>query len=229
MKIQQNDLVSDMLQSLLKKLLLQKCVTDVQHDVLDQKSNDLTVRLRSRSAPSDSSDNRDDWVKLREHERNVTPCKQRALSCPDESYLHQYCCDTSLSVMDLRRICQQGETLLETSNGLTSCDEDDEVFTLDETNGIEEQNENNQNINGIHVERARNNQMTKNIDYETVERLSNLFDKDVNEAVKIVLALPDGDLKHDLIHSLQYQLNKLKQQVTENCHAVIFSMIVNVE
>ena len=44
MKIQQNDLVSDMLQSLLKKLLLQKCVTDVQHDVLDQKSNDLTVR-----------------------------------------------------------------------------------------------------------------------------------------------------------------------------------------
>ena len=40
----------------------------------------------------------------------------------------------------------------------------------------------------------------RNIDYETVERLSNLFDKDVNEAVKIVLALPDGDLKHDLIH-----------------------------
>ena len=29
--------------------------------------------------------------------------------------------------------------------------------------------------------------------------------------------------------SLQYQLRKLKHQVTENCHAVIFSMIVDVE
>merc|ERR1711915_91124 len=163
MKIQRNAVVSDMLQSLLKKLLLQKCVTDAHHnDAFDQKTNDLTVRTRSRSVPTYD---RDDWVKLRK--RNLTPSKQRALSCPDESYLHQYCCDASLSVMDLRRICQQGETLLDTSNGLTSGDEDDEVFIFDESNGIGDESVINQNENSVHVERASRNQLPRNIDYET--------------------------------------------------------------
>ena len=76
------------------------------------------------------------------------------------------------------------------------------------------------------------------------------FEKEVVRALNLATSLPDNEYKQDLLNvrnreqlkiifitkiyfstfqSLQFQLQKLKQQVTENCHAVIFSMLVDVE
>jgi len=191
------------------------------------------LRSRSRSLPVDDSE-----VILRrrrhKHEHSSEPepgkCKQRLriVSCPDESYLHQLCTDgdIDLKMVDLRKICREGEEFLEPKSCDYQANSDDEVFRFDK-----DHDEESKRIKLVPIESLDTlvDNSSSNVELETVDRLGTLFETEILKAVNLVLSLPDGDHRIDMIHSLQYQLRKLKKQVTENCHAVIFSMIVNVE
>jgi len=191
------------------------------------------LRSRSRSLPVDDSE-----VILRrrrhKHEHSSEPepgkCKQRLriVSCPDESYLHQLCTDGDIDfkMVDLRKICQEGEEFLEPKSCDYQANSDDEVFRFDK-----DHDEETKTIKLVAIESLDTlvDNSSSSVELETVDRLGTLFETEISKAVNLVLSLPDGDHKIDMIHCLQYQLRKLKKQVTENCHAVIFSMIVNVE
>jgi len=185
-----------MLQSLLRRLLLEKC------------------EERERSSPGESLD--DTEVVLRRNHQLRGRRRQRVTSCPDPSHLQQIHMEGQLGLMDLRRSCEDG------GHHQTSLSEADN----------ENLNEDNPSIN-FFTEHSTGScdifEPKSSIEQATVERLAAHFDRCVEEAVTLVLSLPDGDYKQDMLHSLEYQLGKLKQTVTENCHAVIFSMLVKVE
>ena len=78
---------------------------------------------------------------------------------------------------------------------------------------------------------------------EALDRIATNFETELSAAVGRVLAQPDEDLKMDLLHvkmsisnhsiyfynlqGLLYQLKILRQEVTANCHATIFSMVTD--
>ena len=112
----------DMLQNLMKKLMFQKYAESF-HEEKDPKKKGVgcgdILRSRSRSLPVDDSEV---ILRRRRHKHEHPPsepepgkCKQRnrVVSCPDESYLHQLCTDGDISfkMVDLRKICQEGSIL----------------------------------------------------------------------------------------------------------------------
>merc|ERR1711879_203494 len=125
-------------------------------------------------------------------------------SPPDEAYLQQLCSDSNFKMFNLRRICEEGD--------------------VNSSNNHKETNE------PIFLQLDNSRSVFSNTELCTAaDRLGLRFEKEIVSVMNLVTSLPDNELKQDLLHYLQYKLRKLKQQVTDNCHAVIFSMIVEVE
>jgi len=194
-----------MLQNLLRKLVLEKCDDSKVQNSVSQSVDDTEVILR-RNKQSQQGRHR-----------------QRITSCPDAAHLRQLHTQSTFNMLNLRGICEEGNRASHSSHS-------QELLKTD----LETNKENDEDaIFCPFTEYDSGSSDTledeSSIDLATVERLAGHFDSCVTEALQVVLSLPEGEYKQDMLHSLEYQLTKLKQSVTENCHAVIFSMLVKVE
>ena len=115
--------------------------------------------------------------------------RDRVVSCPDEFYLSQISSSADIKMIDLRKICEDGEQFLESRKSTSTIKQsDDEIFSLDEDDNHSKSFDN------------FNNLEERNIDPCTVERLASLFEADIKQIVERVLLLPDSDFKYDMIH-----------------------------
>ena len=164
--------------------MLQKVKTD--DNSVARSNNELNL---TRSMTAD-----DFTVILRHKSKHASQTKNkqrrdRVVSCPDEFYLSQISSNADIKMIDLRKICEEGEQFLESRKStLTIKQSDDEIFSLEEDENHSKSFDNFKDLE------------ERNIDPCTVERLAHLFEADIQQIVETVMSLPDSDFKYDMIH-----------------------------
>jgi len=134
----------------------------------------------------------DTEVILRKNKLAPGKQRQRITSCPDPARLKQLHTH-NINILDLRTICEQGEQFLMDKQLLPG-----ELFSSDsETDKENEETFNSFTENGKSEETADND---RSIELATVDRLATQFDCCIEEAVGLILSLPDGDYKQDMLH-----------------------------
>lgn len=151
--------------------------------------------------------------------------RKRIVSCPDAADLQLLYNTVDIALIDLKRICEEGEMFLqEDEHSVFSSDGEELILGEVEKEGEEVKREN-LLIADICGSTTTLEDLSCRASH-VVESISATFEADLVRAVEVVVGLPDGDQKMDLLHSLQYQLKILRDEVTATCHEVIFSLVM---
>ena len=189
--------VSVMLQNLLRRRVLEKV----------QSSGEATVSVD------------DSEVILRKNKQSLGKQRQRIRSCPDPAGLLQLQTQ-NINMLDLRTIREQGDKFLtdqqhlpvslhgevfSTDSEADKENEDEEAFNFFTENG------DTRNRSGTAI---TNNPLAdflillcRSIEMATVDRLATQFHCCITELVGLILSLPDGDYKQDMLHVRNSNIN----------------------
>jgi len=148
--------------------------------------------------------------------------RKRVLSCPDSTDLRNLSKTIEFAILDLKKICEEGEQFLCDDESLSSskCDDTDtevEVFEEDVKKEIY------YNKNRMSTAVLEDFSLTQ---AEAMERLANSFEADLHRAVEVALTLPEDKLKIRIIKALLYRMGVLRKEVTANCHLAIISTVM---
>jgi len=149
--------------------------------------------------------------------------RKRVLSCPDSTDLRNLSKTIEFAILDLKKICEEGEQFLweEDSNSSSKCDEnssDTEVFEEEVKKEIfyDKKRMSNAVLDDFSLTEA-----------ESMERLANNFNTDLNTAIQIALSVADVNTKICLLKDLQNRLAALRKEVTANCHLAIIATVMD--
>lgn len=148
--------------------------------------------------------------------------RKRVLSCPDSTDLRNLSKTIEFAILDLKKICEEGEQFLweEDSGSSSKCDEnssDTEVFEEDVKKEI------------FYDKKRMSTALLDDFslsETEALERLANGFKADLSEAIHIALSIDDDETKINLLKDLQDSVSSLRKEVTTNCHLAIIATVM---
>eukprot|EP00092_Neocalanus_flemingeri_P033694 GFUD01036627.1.p1 GENE.GFUD01036627.1~~GFUD01036627.1.p1 ORF type:complete len:225 (+),score=71.12 GFUD01036627.1:215-889(+) len=149
--------------------------------------------------------------------------RKRVLSCPDSTDLRNLSKTLEFAILDLKKICEEGEQFLcdDDSNSSSKCDDSGSEGEVFEENVKKEVFYNKNRMSTVLLEDFSVTQT------ESMGRIAKSFESDLEKAVQIVLELPDNDQKMELLQDLIYRIEVLKKEATANCHLAIISTVMD--
>jgi len=214
-----------MLQNMMRKILSNK----TPKSSLEINVNPDMSLARWQSYQRIPQTNEEEEIILRKTRVQAVPDsrqRKRIVSCPDAADLQLLYNTVDIALIDLKRICEEGELFLqEDEQSVFSSDGEETFCRTTETEGEDVKTEN-LLITDICGSTTTLEDLSCR-ESHAVESIAATFEADLVRAVEVVVGLPDGDEKMDLLHSLQYQLRILRAEVTATCHEVIFSLVMD--